>query len=48
MEEKYRKRLEEFAAAKQKFWTEEYPNKRLEQKISFFLKNEDEYCLYSG
>lgn len=36
MEEKYRKRLEAFTAAKEKFWSEEYPQKTLDEKVNYW------------
>jgi hypothetical protein len=48
MEDKYKKRLEAFAAAKQKFWAEEYPKKTLDQKINYWSGSLHQQMRWNG
>ncbi len=39
MDEKYKKRLDDYASSYNKFWAEEYPLKSSEEKIDFWAGN---------
>jgi hypothetical protein len=39
MNEKYKKRIDDYISSSNKFWSEEYPLKSFEEKIDFWASN---------
>jgi len=48
MDEKYRKRIEAYDLAKQKFWSDEYPKKTLDQKVNFWAGSLHQQMRWNG